>query len=168
MDTVLEECAALRSATLAADWYACKGELGPRMLASAAASFAAGTLAPRLAALEAALERNVSAATTEPRSARAPAGLSHIVGGGLTVADVVLYTTLCFLRRNGLDLPPAAPRLTTFVHQMAAMCVHRATLVICRAPHRCSPPPSFTTCVQAAGGRLRAVPGVRRAAHRRW
>lgn len=123
VDTVLEECAGLRSETLASDWYTCKEELGPRMLATAAAAFVADCLAPRLAALEAAFERNASTATTEPRSAHAPAGLTHIVGGGLTVADVVLYATLCFLRRNGLDLPCAVPRLTAFVHQMAAMYV---------------------------------------------
>ena len=111
----LSEAARLEAAVVHADWYLCAPELGPRSLACAKAAFAERHVASSLAAWEAGA---AASATRSPACTASPRGAVHLVGSVLTVADLQVYSTLCFVDRTFGDLLSIASFAT--LHQLWA------------------------------------------------
>lgn len=137
IDTILEACSSIETAVLVSDFYALKDDLGPTTLAAAKLAFIDAHVTPFMAFLTATIDKNAAAAasastvassTAAPSSSTtvpctsAPLGLTHLVGTGMTIADIAVYSTSCFLGRHlGGDCVAAHPKVARFVAQYEAM-----------------------------------------------
>lgn len=118
---LLDECTAITTDILTSDFYATKHDLGPLARDVVQSKYRKEVLIPRLAALETVLGRNTAMHGREPKSTRAPHGLSHFVSSYLTIADLAAYSLLCFLVKQVPDCLEPYTHLTAFLEEYTAM-----------------------------------------------